>query len=1413
MYVRAVSRFALAAALTLGGWSCRDAATAPVALGVTVLSPRAVSLLPLDSARLLATVTSADGIRLALPSVAWRSLDTAVARVDAAGLVTATTYPGPAVRTTRILGVGSNTVGDTALVEVRPWPVQRVRIARDSLTLLPRDSATVGIVTETDRGVALTGRDVVWLSSDTAALQAQTGGRLRARPYVGAQTRTIVVTAFAEGRADTLIVIIPPLPVASLQAEDSVVLVPGQLDTVSVVARSAAGEVLQGQPLRWRSTDTTVVRTNADGVLTAAFYAGALSRSARVIVESDRVADTVSVRVAPLPVARVGIRPDSARTAPGAALVLEAVVQDAAGTILDGRAVTWRSTDSTVATVNATGRVTAAQFGGPETRTARLIATVGAVADTMPLVVAPHDVRWISATPEAVSVRPGDTLTVVPTLLANDLTPLNGRVVTWASLDTAIAVVSPAGRLTVRAYTGPLRRTTSLVVAQGSAADTVPVEVLPTAVARVVAAADSVVLAPRDTAVLLADPTAATGTILTGRSLAWIGGDTAVAAITAQGVLRARPYGGPLERRTTALVFSEGQADTVRVVVRPLDPTLLTLGSDTLRLVPGTATTAVTLLRAANGDTLVGFALAWRSADTTIARVNADGVVTASFYAGAETRTTTVVVERGNLADTTRVVVTPLAPTRVAVSPDTGSLRPGQTFLLDATVRDAAGTFLTGRTVDWSSLDADVATVNSTGLVTAVTAGRATARQARIVGRVGTLADTSVLTVLPHDVASVTVTPEAVSLLPLDSLSLSTVLRAADLTVLADRSVAYTSVDPAVASVTAAGRLRAEDYTGPLTRTTRILATSGGVTDTVPVEVLPIPVARVVATPEAVTLFPGDTLTVTRRAESASGRLLTDRATAWLSSDTAIVRLDTQGRITIAPYAGTETRVVSVVVFSEARADTVPVTVAPLVPASVTLAPDSLIMRPGDQQSLAATVRSAQGIALTGRVVTWAPTDTTIARVNGDGIVSGAFYVGPDVRIGTVVASTAGVGDTARVRVLPLVVTQLELFPASEAMTPNRTVQLDAVTRDAGGLFLTGRTVTWTSTDTSIASVSPAGLVRSRRAGTARIVASSGTGVDTTLITITRPAVTLRLTPTFATVWIGRTQALALEVRDSANVLLTDRDVQWTSSNPAAVAVSSTGVVSGVGEGMAVITARVEGLEAQVTVDAFPEPAAAITITFDDAWRGVLQYAAPIMDTLRLRGNVGWITDVNWSGVMTPPELRQLQDRGWTILSHSMTHPRLTDLTLDSARVELSRSRTRIDTLGFNPRVFIVPFLAQNPDILAASATAGYAYTRCCVQDTWSTDTLVSWPIAPSARHRLAGVDVTDYTGQVTTYNFRTEDGRTRLRELLETVVAQGKFIDVFFHDIVPADLPDLRLTLQILANFRRHLITYDALP
>lgn len=658
--------------------------------------------------------------------------------------------------------------------------------------------------------------------------------------------------------------------------------------------------------------------------------------------------------------------------------------------------------------------------------------------------------------------------------------------------------------------------------------------------------------------------------------------------------------------------------------------------------------------------------------------------------------------------------------------------------------------------------------------------------------------------------STLAVTPEAVSLLPQESTQLSAAIHRPDGTIASPSTVAWHSLDPSIATVDEHGNVTAQVHTGPQAVYTSVVGTAGGIRDTVPIEVRPWPVHRVVAAMDSLVLTPGQSVALDAVPMSSTGVALTGRELVWLPGDQSVVTIS-GAQVAAAPYNGTNDRYTSVVVYSEGVADTVVIRVAPHQPTEIIVTPDSIELAPGDEVTFAATARAGD-IELDGSGITWTSSDETALAVGAGGEAVALHYVGPETRVIDVVATAGGASGRATVVIRPFAVATVDVFPATETLVPNRTVQLGAVLRDANGVFLEGHPITWTSSNTDVATVSSDGLVLTRLAGAATITAKSGDAVGEMQLNVVHPVISVDVTPKFSTVWLGRSETFTTVLRDTIGTVLTGRLVTWSSSDSTRATVSEDGVVTALSEGPVTITATAEGVVATASVDVFVEPQAAITITFDDGWRGVVEFAAPILDSLRLRANIGWITHADWGGVMTLDDLRALQARGWSILSHTMTHPFLTQLPLDSVAFELAGSRARVIESGFDPRVLILPYLDHNDPVLAASAAAGYTYTRCCILESWSPDTLISWPIAPDARHRITGVDVTNYDGQTTTYNFRTSEGRSALRMLLLDAVARRKFVDVFFHDVVPEDLHDLRLTLELLTEFRPYLITYGML-
>jgi uncharacterized protein YjdB len=115
-------------------------------------------------------------------------------------------------------------------------------------------------------------------------------------------------------------------------------------------------------------------------------------------------------------------------------------------------------------------------------------------------------------------------------------------------------------------------------------------------------------------------------------------------------------------------------------------------------------------------------AVTWSSNNTSVATVNSSGLVTA---VGVGTATITVTTVDGSYTDTTAVGVSSgtVSVTGVSLIPTTISLNVSQTAQLTETVSPSNAT---NQAVTWSSNNTSVATVNSSGLVSAVGVGSAT---------------------------------------------------------------------------------------------------------------------------------------------------------------------------------------------------------------------------------------------------------------------------------------------------------------------------------------------------------------------------------------------------------------------------------------------------------------------------------------------------------------------------------------------------------------------------------------------------------------------------------------------------------------------------------------------------------------
>lgn len=137
------------------------------------------------------------------------------------------------------------------------------------------------------------------------------------------------------------------------------------------------------------------------------------------------------------------------------------------------------------------------------------------------------------------------------------------------------------------------------------------------------------------------------------------------------------------------------------------------------------------------------------------------------------------------------------------------------------------------------------------------------------------------------------------------------------------------------------------------------------------------------------------------------------------------------------------------------------------------------------------------GAAIATGAVTWSTGSAAVANVNGNGVVTG-------VAIGQtqVIASVSGKQGQATVNVTPIPVASVTVSPPTATVSVGATQQMTATTLDGSGNTLTGRVVTWSTTDQNKATVTPSGLVTGVSVGSVTISATSEGKAGASQITV-----------------------------------------------------------------------------------------------------------------------------------------------------------------------------------------------------------------------------------------------------------------------------------------------------------------------
>ena len=170
--------------------------------------------------------------------------------------------------------------------------------------------------------------------------------------------------------------------------------------------------------------------------------------------------------------------------------------------------------------------------------------------------------------------------------------------------------------------------------------------------------------------------------------------------------------------------------------------------------------------------------------------------------------------------------------------------------------------------------------------------------------------------------------------------------------------------------------------------------------------------------------------------------------------------------------------------------------------------------------------------------------------------------------------------------------------PATTQLTAlGDTVQLSAEVRDQNGQVMAGAAVTWTSSATSIATVSGSGPVTAAGNGTATITATAGAVSGSATVSVAQRVGSVTVSPAADTLLEGDTLHLSAEAVDGGGHAVGGAEFEWASSDTQVATVDDSGLATGVAAGEAEITAASSGVtgRAQVTVVAPVPTTVAVT--------------------------------------------------------------------------------------------------------------------------------------------------------------------------------------------------------------------------
>lgn len=354
----------------------------------------------------------------------------------------------------------------------------------------------------------------------------------------------------------------------------------------------------------------------------------------------------------------------------------------------------------------------------------------------------------------------------------------------------------------------------------------------------------------------------------------------------------------------------------------------------------------------------------------------------------------------------------------------------------------------------------------------------------------------------------------------------------------------------------------------------------------------------------------GDTLSLIAQLEPKDS---TEKV-KWKTSDRKIVSVDDKGQITgKAPGTATITATAANGDVSATCQVTTVISVS-----SIKLSDEVLKLSKGDDYTLVARILPEDATEDT--QISWSSSDESVATVNEDGSVEA---VGGGSTIITAQTTTQSVQCLVTVRVP---VSDISFDKDTVSMIKGTTQILKPIYSPEDA---TDKSIAWTSSDETVATVDNDGKVTAVSKGNATITATTKDKrcKAECVVSVYVPVTEIKLDKSKLDLSIGSTETLTANIMPEE---ATNKKVLWTSSNEDVATVDNDGKVTAIGEGSAVITASSDDV---VTISDTCEVSVTIASTDESLF------------TIRDNGDgtcaiIGFSADANISDVVVPSHIQ-----------------------------------------------------------------------------------------------------------------------------------------------------------------------------